>query len=249
MPLKPYLVCFTLTLAVFVATGAETLPDPGKKPVPPLAEPVLNEEIIRQRFLVAHQTAQTPEARADVIKMLRGMKERESQRLLAGMLGDRSEVVRLAACVTIAATPEPDGYFVKPLMGLLTDPHPPVRIAAAEALANASVKADAVKALSFALIAGVGANPKDPKNKNSAAVLAAYNSALEKLSGQSSPKSDAREQSSYWMDYWKLNEEPLRAADAKALQVTEPVRPAGLPKDSFDKPQNARSNDDVKAAP
>lgn len=241
MASKHKLATLVLLLAAFSVNAADALPDPAKR----TAEPAIAEEIVRQRFLLAHQSAQTPEARAEVVKMLRGLKDKESHRLLAGMLGDRSDIVRRNACLAIAATPESEGYFVKPLMGLLNDPQPTVRIAAAEALGNATVKADAVKALAFAMMTGVGANPKDPKNKNSNAVLAAHNTALEKLSGQSSAKPEARDQSSYWMDYWKINEEALRAADAKTLQITEPVRPAGLPKDSFDKPE-PRSRDDGK---
>lgn len=203
-----------------------------------------SEQIIRQRFLVAYQTAEQPERKAETVDMLRGLKDKESLRLLAGMLGDRIDLVRLRACAAIAKTPDPDGYFVKPLMGALADPQPTVRVAAAEALGSASIKADAIKALTFGLMSVVGQLTSDDL-KREIAVVQAYDKALEKLTGDHSPERGPRGLSTHWMDYWKKHETELRAAEAKIKDADEPVRPEGLPKDSFDK-QNETKKDKAK---
>ena len=207
------------------------------------AEPAAesSEQVIRQRFLVAYQTAEQPERKAETVDMLRGLKEKESQRLLAGMLGDRLDGVRLRACAAIAATPDPEGYFVKPLMGALADPLPEVRVAAAEALASASVKADAIKALTFGLMSVVGQLSSEDI-KHEIAVVSAYDKALEKLTGDHSPERGPRGLSTHWMDYWKKHEADLRTAESKLKDQDEPVRPEGLPKDSFDKKDDAKKN-------
>jgi len=189
------------------------------------------EQIIRERFLLAYQTAQNSDRKAETADMLRGLKERESHRLLTGILADREEQVRLRACKTIAATTDPTGYFVKPLMGALSDTTEKVRIAASEALSSALIKADAIKALAFAMMSTVG----QLDTKSNTEVVDAYDKALEKLSGQRSPQRGARAVSSFWIDYWKKNEEALRAADKIRLAEVDPVRPEGLPRDSFDK--------------
>jgi hypothetical protein len=188
------------------------------------------ETVVRERFLLAYQTAQTPERKAETIEMLRGLKEKESQRLMAGMLFDRNDNVRKNACLVMAATPDPDGYFVKPLMGVLADPKQAVRIAAADALGNAIQKAGAIKALAFSLMSAVGSKNVDAESK----AIDAYDRALEKLTAQKSEARDPRGLSNFWMDYWKKNGDELKAAESQA-QYVEPVRPENLPKDSLDK--------------
>jgi len=204
----------------------------------PAAE-VSPEQVVRQRFLVAYQTAEQPERKAETVDMLRGLKEKESLRLLAGMLGDRLDLVRLRACAAITNTPDPEGYFVKPLMGALADPVPEVRVAAAEALASASVKADAIKALTFGLMSVVGQLSSEDI-KREIAVVSAYDKALEKLTGDHSPERGPRGLSTHWMDYWKKHETDLRATESKLKDKDEPVRPEGLPKDSFDKKDDGK---------
>src|SRR5689334_21391771 len=91
----------------FAETTTAEAPAPDAKPT---------EDTIRKRFLVSYQTAKNPAAKATVVMMLQGLTEKESRRLLAGMLGDHDEDVRIAACRAMAQTPDVDGYFVKPLM-------------------------------------------------------------------------------------------------------------------------------------
>ncbi|HYG75213.1 MAG TPA: HEAT repeat domain-containing protein [Planctomycetota bacterium] len=216
--------CIILLLSAAVFCGENAPPDKT-------AEPATSEQIVRERFLLAYQTAKNSDRKAETADMLQGLKERESHRLLTGMLADRDEKVRLRACKAISGTPDSDGYFVKPLMGALADNSATVRIAAADALGSAQIKADAIKALTFSMMSSVG----QLETKNSTAVIEAYDKALERLAGQRSPLRDARALSNFWMDYWKKNEESLRQADSARLPGSEPVRPEGLPRDSFDK--------------
>jgi len=193
------------------------------------------EEKLRQRFVTAYTSAQTIEGRTDAVAMLKGVTEEKSQRLLAGMLGDKNEAVRKAACSTISSSVDKDGYFVKPLMSALSDRSLPVREAAADALARAEIKAEAVKVLAFALHAlAAEKDPKEDEQKASLnSVLAAYDTALTRLSGKKSGKQDPRELGSFWLDYWKQHEEALRAEDEKKLAVSPRSR-EGLAPDSFD---------------
>jgi HEAT repeat protein len=184
---------------------------------------------------MAYQTAQTPEGKAETVAMLRGLKEKESLRLMAGMLGDRNEIVRRSACAAMADTPDPEGYFVKPLMGALADASTTVRVAASDALSKAALKADAIKALAFALVIVVGEQRQtNEKSDNAVILIKAYDSALEKLTGQKSKARDPRGLSSFWIDHWKQHEDALRAEDAQKVRADEPSRPANLPRDSFD---------------
>jgi len=234
--------CASLVAATLLYVSAahylcavETAPPPAAQP--PAAEEkkeALPEEAARQRFLAAYQTAQTAEAKAEAVEMLRGLKEQESLRLLAGMLGNSHAVVRRTACAVMATTPDAAGYLVKPLMGTLTDQSPSVRIAASEALANAVVKGQAIKALAYALIELAGSAPArgaaaDPR------LVAAYDKALRKLTGQKSAGGGARDISSFWMGYWKQHGEEILAQEKQAREEEPPPRPANLPKDIFDK--------------
>jgi HEAT repeat protein len=220
----------TVLCARAESTPVTESPAPDAKPT---------EDTIRKRFLVSYQTAKNPSAKANVVAMLQGLTEKESRRLLAGMLGDHDEDVRIAACRAMAQTPDPDGYFVKPLMGALTDSSEFVRIAAADALGSAKIKADATKALVYSLMVAVGAlNENADENKRAAQVIGAYNDALERLSSRHAKEKDPRAISSFWMDYWKQNEDALRAKDQELKGPDEPpTRPQGLEPDSFDKPE------------
>jgi len=227
------LVAALLISSAFVAAAGDAAPAEqpaaaeGKKDA-------TAEEVVRQRFLVAYQTAQTAEAKAEAVEMLRGLKEKESLRLMTGMLGNPHAVVRRTACAVMAITPDPEGYLVKPLMGTLTDQSPSVRIAASEALGNAVVRGQAIKALAYALIELAGSSPArgaaaDPR------LVEAYDKALQKLTGEKSEARDARGLSSFWMDYWKKHGEDLLAKEKQAREEEPPPRPANLPKDIFDR--------------
>jgi hypothetical protein len=201
-------------------------------PTPPVERPApVPEKVVRERFLLAYQTAQTAQSKADTVSMLSGLKEKESLRLIAGMLGDKHEEVRRSACATMAATADAEGYFVKPLMGALSDSAQDVRIAAVDAMSRAAIKADAIKALAYALMKIVGEPDVD---NNQTIMVKACDIALARLTGRKSENREARGISNFWMDYWKQNEETLRAEDGKKLAVQDPVRPEGLEPDSFD---------------
>jgi len=103
-------------------------------------EPPPTEDIVRKRFLITYQSAKTSAGKADAVAMLKGMTDKESRRLLAGMLGDHDESVRLAACRAMSETPDADGYFVKPLMGALTDSSDFVRNRSRDALGSAKIR-------------------------------------------------------------------------------------------------------------
>jgi len=213
---------------------SEEAPPAEKPPAVEEKKEASPEEVVRQRFLVAYQTAQTAEKKAEAVEMLRGLKEKESQRLIAGMLGSSHAIVRRTACAVMAATPDPEGYFVKPLMGTLTDQSPTVRIAAAEALGNATVHGQAIKALAYALVELAGTAPArgaaaDPR------LVEVYDRALQKLTGDKSEAHDARGISSFWMDYWKKHGEEMLAKERQAREEEPPPRPANLPKDIFDR--------------
>lgn len=226
------LVLLLAGLLARTAGAGEDAPAEGR-PVERPKEEVSAEHVVRQRFLVAYQTAQTPERQAEAVEMLRGLKEKDSLRLIAGMLGNAHETVRCRACLVMAATPDPEGYLVKPLMGTLTDAAPAVRCAAAEALGNAAVRGEAIKALAFALmeIAGGGVAVAGAE----ARLVEAYNRALQQLTRQTCTAKGARDTSSFWMDYWKQHGEELVAKEKQAREVEPAPRPANLPKDSFDK--------------
>ena len=232
-------VLILIALVGAVRSYAEDAPKPAEQPpAPAVADAKTPEDVVRKRFVLAYQSAATTDARVEVVKMLKGLTEKATRRLLAGMLADRDEAVRIAACKTMASTPDEDGYFVKPLMGALTDPSDFVRMAAADALGSARIRADAVKALSIALmtVAGTISNLDEGKNKNTALVVQSYNGALERLTAQRCKENDARSQSAFWTDYWKQREDDLRAKDLELRGgEPEPVRPDGLEPDSFDK--------------
>jgi hypothetical protein len=196
------------------------------------------EKTIRARFVLSYTAAQTPEAKAAAVKSLAKVSERESLRLLAGMLGDSVDAVRIAACQTMVGINDSEGYLVKPLMGALTDSSVDVRIAAAGALANATIKADAIKALTYALLMVAGRTGDDANqkiDKNSALLIVAYSGALEKLTQQKSAATDAHAISVFWTDYWKQNEDALRAKDRETLGAQPvPERSKDAKPDSFD---------------
>jgi HEAT repeat protein len=222
--------------AAALALAEETPPEKGAKEPAPAEEPdeASPEQAVRLRFMAAYPSAQTPDKKAEAAELLRGVKEERSLRLIVGMLGSPHEAVRKAACGVMAGTPDPDGYFVKPLMGILTDRSAPVRMAAADALGCASVRSNAIKALAYALM-GIAGSGKREDVVTQAKVVDAYDRALQKLTSQRSTARDTRGIADFWMAYWLQHGEKLRDEEAKAKEKAAPERPAGLPKDSFDK--------------
>jgi len=219
-----------------VASASDNAEAPATAAVNAEAKPE-SEKTIRARFVLTYTSAQTPAAKAAAVKKLRGVSEKESLRMLAGMLGDSEEAVRVAACQSMSATFDDEGYFVKPLMGALTDSSIDVRIAAADALGSAQIKADAVKALVYGLLAVAGKSGDDQKHpeKNAALQITAYNSALERLAGEKCKETAALALSTFWTDYWKQNEDGFRDKDREKLgPEVVPVRPKDAKPDSFD---------------
>jgi hypothetical protein len=119
-------------------------------------------------------------------------------------------------------------------MGTLTDRSAAVRMAAAEALGNARVRSNAIKALTYALMDIAGSGKREDV-VTQAKVVDAYDRALQKLTTQRSPARDTRGLADFWMAYWLEHGERMRDEEAKAREKPAPERPAGLPKDSFDK--------------
>ena len=229
--------CVCITAVLCLAVAAEDQPETATS-APAEAKPQ-SEKTARSKFVLTYTSAQTPEAKAAAVKTLQGLSELESHRMLAGMLGDSVIAVRIAACQAMSATFDDRGYFVKPLMGALTDSSIDVRIAAADALGSAQVKADAVKALTYALLSVAGRTGDDDAKKlekNAALQLVAYSSALERLSGEKCKATTTLAMSTFWTDYWKQNEDGLRIKDREKLgaEVT-PVRPKDAKPDSFDR--------------
>ena len=223
-----FILSLSLMLNARVFAEAEAEAAPAEKP---------SEDTVRKRFLLSYQTAKNPAAKASAVAMLKGLTEKESRRLLAGMLGDHDEDVRIAACRAMSETPDADGYFVKPLMGALTDTSDFVRINAADALGSEKIRGDAIKVLVNALTLAVGGLSDAADDKRAALVISAYNNALERLTSRHSKDKDPRNTASFWMDYWKQNEDEIRAKDQELKGAEpEPVRPNGLEPDSFDKP-------------
>jgi len=223
------------SLAAIAARASDNTPE---APAPTAEAKREAEKTLRAGFLLAYTSAQTPEAKAAAVKRLRGVSEKESLRVLAGMLGDSEEAVRVAACQSMSATFDDAGYFVKPLMSALTDTSVEVRIAAAGALGSATIKADAIKALTYALLMVAGRTGDDEKQKlekNAALLIVAYSGALERLTNEKSRATDAHALSAFWTDYWKQNEDALRAKDREKLGGdVAPVRPKEAKPDSFD---------------
>ena len=211
-----------------------------KKPAEAAAKPVdppVSEEIVRQRFLLAYQTSRTSELKAQSVELLQGLKEPQSLRMIAGMLGATDESVRMAACDVMAETDDPDGYFVKWLTGALgSDPSMQVRGKAAKALANAKNNDSAMKALTYALmlVAGEPADA-DPNVESKALLVRIYNQSLEKITGQKSVLHDSRGLSNFWMGIWKQREAASLQADRKEAPAGAPQRREGLAPDTFDK--------------
>ena len=228
-------MAFFTMLAVSSAMSSNAEKD--DPPTPPPEKITLKtdtppEDIVRKRFLLAYQTAETADRKVEAVQMLQGAKEIETLRLLSGMLADRNEIVRSTACHVMSTVSDPAGYLVKPLMGTLNDASKAVRIAAAEALSKATIRADAIKALSFALMTLAGQKNRDG---DSIQMLQAYDRALENLTGLKCKERDPRGISSFWMDYWKQHGDEVSAEDQKLAPKETPQNREGLTPDSFDK--------------
>ena len=208
---------FLLAIGVCAAAFGEEA-EATPKPLPPAAAST-DESDMRKRFLYEYQTAKTPELRAVAVRLLQGLKEQKSMRLITGMLGDSNDGVRQSACVVMSATPDSNGYFVKPLMGALTDNAAAVRISAAEALARQKIRGDAIKALLLALLNNTAAPQMDALS--TAAVIQACDRALERLTGEKSKDRDSESLGRFWKSYWSQHEEEIRAEDKKHLAADD----------------------------
>ena len=186
-----YLPCLLCVWAVSpLCAGEEATPPAEQPPVAETKKDLPAEADVRKRFLAAYLAAQDTEQKVKTVGLLRGLKELESQRLLVGMLGSTHAAVRRTACDVMAATPDPEGYFVKPLMGALTDHSPTVRLAAAAALGNATVRA-AIKALVYTL-ADLAGGVRPGSAADDAQLAETCDRALQKLSGEKSEKREVR---------------------------------------------------------
>lgn len=173
---------------------------------------VTDEKEARKRFWQSYTSATRPLLKADAVYMLRGLKDPDSLRVIAGLLGDGTMEVRRNACRVMADTPDPDGYFVKPLIGALIDKEPAVRVEAVRALARAKVKAKAIKALVFAFQETLG------KEGDGSEFLDAVHETLMKLTGKTFGKgAEPRKQVWFWQKYWQENRKQLEAADQTYL--------------------------------
>jgi HEAT repeat protein len=192
----------------------------------------------RKKFIAAYTTAKTAEAVLEAMTILKGLKETASLRLLVGMLGNKHEIVRVAACKTLAEADDPLGFTIKPLTGALGDSATPVRVAAAEALSHTKLKADAIKALAFAINSTASeVATTEKKRELNEQYIVALNRALEKLSGAKTEETHPLKLGAFWMEYWRKHQDELRAADDKLLPAAPPVleRRKDLPPDSLDK--------------
>lgn len=187
---------------------AETPPQPAPAPA--------NEPELRRKFMKAFTGAEKPESKAESVFMLKGVREKDSLKLLTGLLGDSLPTVRRNACQAMAATPDPEGYFIKPLTAALYDRNFMVRSAAAEALGVARLKAQAVKALSFALTQAAQDGIK----------LASYAQTLDKALVQLTGKhfaatDDLKEMAVNWSTYYQEQAAALEREDERLLKALE----------------------------
>ena len=172
------------------------------------ADAAEDEEAVVKRFWRSYTTAARPILRADTVYMLRGLKEPKSLRTIAGLLGDTTMEVRRNACRLMAESDDPDGYFVKPLVGALIDKSPVVQVAAVRALAKSKVKAHAIKAMVFAL------QERSDEAHGAMDLSDAMHETLMALSGKVFGKGDSpKEQAQAWLKYWQENREALETAD------------------------------------
>ncbi|HET6246986.1 MAG TPA: HEAT repeat domain-containing protein [Tepidisphaeraceae bacterium] len=120
-----------------------------------LARPALaaeGEAAQRETFAKQYKD-KDPQKRVEAVKSLKGVSEGKSISLLAGALKDAVPLVRRAAAETLQSVSDGGGVAVKPLCTLLENKgeQPPIRLAAARALAKGPYKADAIKSLIVAI--------------------------------------------------------------------------------------------------
>lgn len=204
-----------LSAAAFAADDAPPPPpQPDPRAGPEEAPPAkLDEPDVRRRFMAAFTSAEKPEAKADAVYILKGVREKDSLKLLTGLLGDSLPTVRRNACRVMSETADPEGYFVKPLTAALYDRNYMVRASAADALSTAKVKQPAIKALVFALIETAQEGVK----------LASYahtlDDTLSKLTGKQFGKTeDLKKLAQWWNEYWTQNDKALAQADEAYLR-------------------------------
>ena len=209
-----------LVLAVWLAWGCALGGEGGDVPPPPLPAPPAeeapappsDEKKLRAEFLAKYTPAK-PTERADFVDMLKGVREPESLRMLTGLLGDSMPTVRRNACRVMSETPDPEGYFVKFLIGALSDRNYSVRSAALDALSVAKLKAQAFKALFFALNQAIGEGEKQ------ASYAMSLNAALSKLTGKQFGKpTDMKKLLQWWQEWSNENQKLLEAADETYLR-------------------------------
>ncbi|MBI3831672.1 MAG: HEAT repeat domain-containing protein [Planctomycetes bacterium] len=236
----------TLSFAAPLALGAfaaEDAPPPPPQPDPRAGveeEPAakLDEPAIRRKFMLAFTSAEKPEAKADAVYILKGMREKDSLKLLTGLLGDSLPTVRRNACRVMSETPDAEGYFVKPLTAALYDRNYMVRASAADALSSAKVKEAAVKALVFALTETAQEGVK----------LASYahtlDDTLSKLTGKQFGKTDdLKKLAQWWNEFWTQNGKSLAQADEAYLRKL-----SGKPDDPAEKTgDEAKTGSDEKS--
>lgn len=172
-----------------------------------------------------------PLLRADAVLMLKGLKEPDSLRVIAGLLVDSAPAVRRNACRLMAEAEDPAGYFVKPLTGALRDTDLDVRVAAADAMGAAPVKSQAVKVLVLTLGQVVRDEPAP------APLVGAMHKALVRLTGhrpaeEATPVALAK----LWSEWWHQHREALEQADQEYLDklsgkaVPAPAQKGAAPK-------------------
>ncbi|MCZ7644015.1 MAG: HEAT repeat domain-containing protein [Planctomycetota bacterium] len=206
MPMRTMLTYLLLVLSTAACAVEATAPKTPEE-----------EKALVQEFWQVLMKAEKPELKADAVLMLKGLKGPESRRALAGLLGNTVTGVRRNACQVIAEFDDPEGYFVKPLMGAIYDPEEEVRVAAAAALGRAKLKAPAVKALVTAL--------QKEADKDAADVGWAYHlhKALERLTGHAIEEADnvpnlAKSWSVWWSAHHAEIEKLDEAPDAKTAR-------------------------------
>jgi hypothetical protein len=195
-----------MLMAGAVLTAGEPAPAPKQ-------DSAAAERAARDRFFASYGSAlDQPLLRADAVLMLNNLKEPESLRVIAGLLGDGAPEVRCAACRLMTETEDPQGYFVKPLMGALRDADPAVRLAAADAMGAARVKSRAIKVLSLALLDAAQENPVP------VSYVGAIHRALVRLTGHAiTGEVTARELAQLWRDWWQQNHEAFEKSDEEYL--------------------------------
>jgi len=227
-----------------VCVAADDPPPPPLPEVPAeVIPPPADEKKLRADFM-AKYTAAKPAERADSVDMLKGVREKESLQLLTGLLGDSIPTVRRNACRVMSETPDPEGYFIKFLIGATSDRNYAVRSAAIGALSAVKIKAQAFKALLF------GLNQAVSEGEKQASLAQQISGAMAKLSGHAFGRTDDLKQLLKWWTEWNNdNFKQLEAADEAYLRkLKDGGRPAlEEPKpDTIPPPPATKTDNEIK---